>query len=258
MKTQQTVLITGASSGIGMELAREFAKHGHSVVLVARGIDKLEELARELRSKSKVRAEVIGADLTEPSAPEKIVKSLSERNLTIDVLVNNAGFGERGPFAQIDMQRQLDMIQVNITAVAHLTRLLLPGMIQRNAGGVLNVASTAAFQGGPNMAMYYATKAFVLSFTEALHEEVAGTIVHVTCLCPGPTHTGFVAAANMEGVNLMKMGAETADAVAKVGYAAFMKNKAVAISGFKNKLGAFSTRLAPRAAARKIAKALNA
>lgn len=258
MKTQQTVLITGASSGIGMELAREFAKHGHSVVLVARGIDKLEELARELRSKSKVRAEVIGADLTEPSAPEKIVKSLSERNLTIDVLVNNAGFGERGPFAQIDMQRQLDMIQVNITAVAHLTRLLLPGMIQRNAGGVLNVASTAAFQGGPNMAMYYATKAFVLSFTEALHEEVAGTIVHVTCLCPGPTHTGFVAAANMEGVNLMKMGAETAESVAQVGYAAFMKNKAVAISGFKNKLGAFSTRLAPRAVARKIAKVLNA
>ncbi len=258
MKTQQTVLITGASSGIGMELAREFAKHGHSLVLVARGVDKLEELARELRSKTNAHAEVIGADLVEPSAPEKIVKSLGERNLTIDVLVNNAGFGERGPFAQIDMQRQLDMIQVNITAVTHLTRLLLPGMIQRNAGGVLNVASTAAFQGGPNMAMYYATKAFVLSFTEALHEEVAGTNVHVTCLCPGPTHTGFVAAANMEGANLFKMGAETADAVAQVGYAAFTKNKAVAISGFKNKLGAFSTRLAPRATARKIAKALNA
>ena len=258
MNTQQTVLITGASSGIGMELAREFAKHGHSVVLVARGVDKLEELARELRSKSNVRAEVIGADLTEPSAPEKIVASLSERNLTIDVLVNNAGFGERGAFAQIDLQRQLDMIQVNITAVAHLTRLLLPGMIQRNVGGILNVASTAAFQGGPNMTMYYATKAFVLSFTEAIHEEVAGTNLHVTCLCPGPTHTGFVAAANMEGVNLFKMGAETAEAVAKVGYAAFAKNKAIAISGFKNKLTAFSTRLAPRAVARKIAKMLNA
>ncbi len=255
---RQTVLITGASSGIGTELTREFAQHGDSVVLVARGIDKLEELARELRSKHNVGAEVIGADLTQPSAPEKIVKSLSERNLTIDVLANNAGFGERGAFAQIDLQRQLDMIQVNITAVAHLTRLLLPGMIQRNTGGILNVASTAAFQGGPNMTMYYATKAFVLSFTEALHEEVAGTNVHVTCLCPGPTHTGFVAAANMEGVNLFKMGAETAEAVAKVGYAAFMKNKAVAISGFKNKLGAFSTRLAPRAVARKIAKVLNA
>jgi uncharacterized protein len=258
MNTQQTALITGASSGIGMELAREFAKHGHSVVLVARGVDKLEELARELRSKSNVRAEVIGADLTEPSAPEKIVKLLSERNLTIDVLVNNAGFGERGPFAQLDMQRQLDMIQVNITAVAHLTRLLLPGMIQRNAGGVLNVASTAAFQGGPNLAMYYATKAFVLSFTEAIHEEVAGTNLHVTCLCPGPTHTGFVAAANMEGVNLFKMGAESADTVTRVGYAAFQRNQAVAISGLKNKLGAFSTRLAPRSIARKIAKALNA
>lgn len=256
--TQQTTLITGASSGIGMELARVFAQNGHPLVLVARGVDKLEELARELRSKHNIRAEIVGADLTQPSASEQIVKTLAERNLTIDILVNNAGFGERGPFAQIDTQRQLDMIQVNITAVAHLTRLLLPGMIQRNAGGILNVASTAAFQGGPNMTMYYATKAFVLSFTEALHEEVAGTNVHVSCLCPGPTHTGFVAAAHMEGVNLLKMGTETAEAVAQVGYAAFMKNKAVAISGFKNKLIAFSTRLAPRSVARKIAKALNA
>ena len=255
---QQTVLITGASSGIGMELAREFAKHGHSIVLVARGIDKLEELARELRSKHNIRAAVIGADLTQTSAPEQITKALAERNITVDVLVNNAGFGERGAFAQIDTQRQLDMIQVNITAVAHLTRLLIPGMIQRNAGGILNVASTAAFQGGPNMAMYYATKAFVLSFTEALHEEVAGTNVHVSCLCPGPTHTGFVAAAHIEGVNLFKMGAESAEAVAQVGYAAFEKNTAIAISGFKNKLTAFSTRFAPRAVARKIAKTLNA
>lgn len=255
---QQTTLITGASSGIGMELARVFAQHGYALVLVARGVDKLEELARELRSKHNIRAEVVGADLTQPSAPEQIIKTLTERNVTIDVLVNNAGFGERGPYVQIDTQRQLDMIQVNITAVAHLTRLLLPGMIQRNVGGVLNVASTAAFQGGPNMTMYYATKAFVLSFTEALHEEVAGTNLNVTCLCPGPTHTGFVVAANMEGVKLFKMGAETAEAVAQVGYAAFQNNKAVAISGFKNKLTAFSTRLAPRAVARKIAKALNA
>lgn len=255
---QQTTLITGASSGIGMELARVFAQHGHSLVLIARGVEKLEELARELRSKHNVRAEVIGVDLTQPSAPEQIVKTLTDRNLTVDVLVNNAGFGERGPFAQVDTQRQLDMIQVNITAVAHLTRLLLPGMIQRNAGGILNVASTAAFQGGPNMAMYYATKAFVLSFTEALHEEVAGTKVHVTCLCPGPTQTGFVVAAHMEGSNLFKMGAESAEAVAQVGYTTFQNNKAIAISGFKNKLTAFSTRLAPRAVARKIAKALNA
>ena len=144
-----------------------------------------------MRSKNNVRAEVDRRRSDRPSAPEKIVASLTERNLTVDVLVNNAGFGERGAFAQIDTQRQLDMIQVNITAVAHLTRLLLPSMMRRNAGGILNVASTAAFQGGPNMAMYYATKAFVLSFTEALHEEVAGTNVHVTCLCPGPTHTGF-------------------------------------------------------------------
>ncbi len=255
---QQTTLITGASSGIGMELARVFAQHDHSLVLVARGVDKMEVLARELRSKHNVRVEVIGADLTQSNAPEQIIKTLGERNITVDVLVNNAGFGERGPFSQIDTQRQLDMIQVNITAVAHLTRLLLPGMIWRNVGGILNIASTAAFQGGPNMAMYYATKAFVLSFTEALHEEVAGTNLHVTCLCPGPTHTGFVAAAHMEGINLFKMGAESAEVMAQVGYAAFQKNKAIAISGFKNKLTVFSTRLAPRAIARKIAKALNA
>ena len=255
---EQTALITGASSGIGLELARVFARHGHPVVLVARGVAKLEELAQELRSTSNIRADVIAADLTQPGAPNEIIRALSERNLVADILVNNAGFGERGPFAQIDTQRQLDMIQVNITAVAHLTRLLLPGMIQRNVGGVLNVASTAAFQGGPNMAMYYATKAFVLSFTEALHEEVDGTKLHVTCLCPGPTHTGFVAAAHMEGINLFKMGAESADKVAQVGYAAFQRNQAIAIPGFKNKIGVFATRLGPRAVSRKIAKMLNA
>jgi len=228
---EQTTLITGASSGIGLALAKVFAQHGHPVVLVARSTEKLEQLAQELQSN--VRAEVIAADLTQPGAPTQIIEELRRRKLTVDILVNNAGFGERGAYAGLDMQRQLDMIQVNITAVAHLTRLVLPGMIQRNAGGILNVASTAAFQAGPHMAMYYATKAFVLSVTEALHEEVSGTHLRVTCLCPGPTQTGFVAAAHMEGVNLFKMGAQSAGAVAQVGYEAFERNQAIVISGFK-------------------------
>ena len=255
---EQTTLITGASSGIGLELAKVFAQHGHPVVLVARSTEKLEQLARELRFNSNVRAEVIAVDLIRPGAPDQIIEALRRRNLTVDILVNNAGFGERGPYAELDMRRQLDMIQVNITAVAHLTRLVLPGMIQRNTGGILNVASTAAFQAGPNMAMYYATKAFVLSFTEALHEEVSGTHLRVTCLCPGPTQTGFFANAHMKGVNLFKMGAQSAGAVAQVGYAAFDRNQAIVISGLKNKIAAFTTRLAPRAITRKIAMMLNA
>ena len=218
---------------------------------------KLEPLAQELRSRCSVRVDVIATDLRQPSAPAQIADELRTRNLTVDILVNNAGFGRRGPCADLDLQQQLDMIQVNITAVAHLTRLLLPGMIQRNVGGVMNVASTAAFQAGPHMAIYYATKAFVLSFTEALHEEVAGTNLRVTCLCPGPTHTGFAATARMEGGKLFKSGAQCADQVARLGYAAFQGNRAIAISGFRNEIGAFATRLAPRAIARKFAMALN-
>jgi short-subunit dehydrogenase len=254
---KQAVCVTGASSGIGLQLAKVFAEHSHPIVLLARSTEKLERLAQELRSRSNVRADVIAADLRQPSAPAYIAEELRTRNLTVDILVNNAGFGQRGPYAELDLQQQLDMIQVNITAMAHLTRLLLPGMIQRNVGGVMNVASTAAFQAGPHMAIYYATKAFVLSFTEALHEEVAGTNLHVTCLCPGPTDTGFAAAARMEGVKLFKSGAQSADLVARVGYAAFQRNRAIAVSGFKNEIGAFATRLVSRAVARKFAMVLN-
>jgi len=254
---EQTACVTGASSGIGLQLAKVFAQHGHPVVLLARTTEKLEQLAQELRLRSNVRADVIAADLRQPSAPAHIAEELRRRKLTVDILVNNAGFGQRGPFAELDLQQQLDMIQVNVTTVAHLTRLFLPGMIQRNVGGVMNVASTAAFQAGPHMAIYYATKAFVLSFTEALHEEVAGTNVRVTCLCPGPTLTGFAATARMEGVKLFKSGAQSAELVARVGYAAFQGNRAITISGFKNEIGAFATRLAPRAVARKFAMALN-
>ena len=254
---QRTVCVTGASSGIGLELAKVFAQHGHPIVLLARNAEKLEQLALELRSRANVRADVIATDLRQASAPAHIAEELRRRDLTVDILVNNAGFGLRGSYAELDLQQQLDMIQVNITAVAHLTRLLLPGMIQRNVGGVMNVASTAAFQAGPHMAIYYATKAFVLSFTEALHEELSGTNLRVTCLCPGPTRTGFAGTARMEGVKLFRSGGQSADLVARVGYAAFQENSAIAISGLKNEIGAFATRLVSRAVARKFAMALN-
>ena len=254
---KHTVLVTGASSGIGRELAKVFAKNGHNLVLLARGRIALDELAQELQTNFKVSAQVLEADLSDPQGPGKVALELTVRNLDIDVLVNNAGFGLMGPHSEIDNQRQLDMIQVNVTALVNLTRLLLPGMISRNTGGVLNVASTAAFQAGPNMAIYYATKAFVLSYTEALHEEVSATKLHVTCLCPGPTNTGFVAAAGMEGVTLFKFGVQSSADVAAVGFNAFQKNQAVAISGIKNAVLVFIGKFSPRSVTRKIAQALN-
>jgi short-subunit dehydrogenase len=254
---KHTVLVTGASSGIGMELARIFAQNGHNLVLLARGRKALEALAQQLQTQYKVSAQVLETDLSDPQSPSNVAQELSRQNLHIDVLVNNAGFGLLGPHAELDIQRQLDMVQVNITSLVNLTRLLLPGMLARNTGGVLNVASTAAFQAGPNMAIYYATKAFVLSYTEALHEEVRGTQLHVSCLCPGPTYTGFVAAAGMEGVGLFKLGAQSAQDVARVGFVAFQNNQAIAISGVKNLVLALLGKLSPRYLTRKIAQALN-
>ena len=257
MVKQTAVLITGASSGIGLELAKTFAKHGHSVLLLARNTRKLQQISRELRKDFNVMVDFVEADLSQPNASTQIAEEVNRRNLNIDILVNNAGFGLQGSYADLEWQRQLDMLQVNIVALSHLTRLFLPAMIERNSGGVMNVASTAAFLAGPNMALYYATKAFVLSLTEALHEEVAGTNVHITCLCPGPTHTGFFAAGNMDGGKLLKMGAQTAEDVAQFGYAAFQSNQAIAISGLQNKLVAFAGKLSPRFMTRRIAKVLN-
>lgn len=254
---EQTALITGASSGIGCELAKVFAQHGHPVVLVARGKDKLEALAQELHSSYRVSALAITADLTQFDAPQKIAEQLRRRDLNVDILVNNAGFALRGRFAQLDLQRQLDMIQVNVAAVTHLTRIFLPAMLERNRGGIMNIASTAAFQAGPLMAIYYATKAFVLSFTEALHEEVAGTALRVTCLCPGPTETGFAAVAGAENSNLFNRGAGRPDLVAKTGYEALQKNQVVVIPGLMNNMGVLAGKLAPRSMTRRIAMTLN-
>jgi short-subunit dehydrogenase len=198
---KQTALITGASSGIGLDLARLFAADGHDVVLIARSEDKLREVAQELTAKHGVVAHVIAADLAKADAPQ----SIFDRAPAIDILVNNVGFGTSGKFAETDLRAELDMIQVNIAALTHLTKLFLPPMLQRGHGRFLNVASTAAFQPGPLMAVYYATKAYVLSFSEAIAEELSGTGVSVTVLCPGPTATGFQKAANLGTEALLKV-----------------------------------------------------
>jgi short-subunit dehydrogenase len=253
----ETVLVTGASSGIGRELARCFAAEGCKLILVARKRDVLNSVADEFRRAFKTHAEVLPADLAEPAAPGRIFDHLQSTGTKVDVLVNNAGFGAKGSFADLPAQRQLDMVQVNLTALTHLTRLFLPGMIARHRGGVLNVASTAGFQPGPGMAVYYATKAYVLSFSEAIAEELAGTGVRVTAVCPGPTATNFSASANATSSRLFDRVAMSAESVARIGHDAFRRGRVVSVTGFRNQALAFSTRLAPRSVVRKLAQRLN-
>ena len=253
----ETVLVTGASSGIGRELALVFGANKSNLILVARSQSKLEELARELRTRHGVGVSIFSKDLSEPGAAEALDAELREARLTVDVLVNNAGFGVHGPFAEIELERQRQMIQLNMLALTELCRLLLPGMRERGRGGILNVASTAAFQPGPFMAVYYATKSYVLSFTAALAEEVSGEPVTVTCLCPGPTRTGFAAEAGMETTPLFKAFAMDAPEVARQGYRGFRAGKRLVVVGVGNKLGAFSARLAPRWVAAKLVRSLH-
>lgn len=253
-----TALITGASSGIGEELARLFAANRHDVVLLARNADKLQALAGELARAHGIQARVVAADLADPGAPPRVFEELRQQGLTIDVLVNNAGFGARGAYAEIDYEVEARMIQVNVAALAHLTRLFLPGMLARRSGRILNVASTAAFVPGPFMAVYYATKAFVLSFSEAVAEETQGAGVTVTALIPGPTQTNFAATAGNQDSRLFRTGsAMTAAAVARVGFDGLMAGKRVAIAGARNRLTVLSTRLAPRTTLARIVRKLN-
>ncbi len=256
--SMETVLVTGASSGIGRELARCFAADGSRLVLVARKGGALESLASELRQVHKIQAQVVTADLARPDAPARLLEHLRFAGLKVDVLVNNAGFGAQGRFVDLSLDRQLRMLQVNVTSLVHLTRLLLPNMVDRRRGGLLNVASTAAFQAGPGMAVYYATKAFVLSFSEALAEELRGTGLTVTALCPGPTATNFMVAANAQGSRLSRMSAMSAETVAEIGHRAFRSGRVVAVAGLRNRLMACSVRFAPRSVVRRIVKYLNA
>jgi hypothetical protein len=252
----QTALITGASSGIGCELARLFAADKNNLVLVARRQEKLEQLATGLRRDRGVEVRVLAQDLADPHSPQAIFDVLAAESVTVDVLVNNAGFGATGAVTDLPLEKQLDMIQVNVTALTQLTRLFLPGMIQRRSGGILNVGSTAGFQPGPYMAVYYATKAYVLFFTEALAEEVIGTGVRVTCLAPGPTATEFAATADLENKLLFQRATMDARTVAQAGYRGFRRGRLLVIPGPKNKLGVVAVRFAPRAWVRKAVKRL--
>lgn len=249
----KTVLITGASGGIGYELAEIFAREGYDLVLVARSADKLAAAKNDLEARYPISVEVLIKDLSLKNAPEEIYQALADSSEHIDILVNNAGVGDFGAFAQSDLDRQDNMIQINIMALMHLTRLFLAPMLEKGAGKILNVASTAAFQPGPMMSVYYATKAFVLSFSEALAKELEGSGVTVTTLCPGPTETGFVAAASLENSKLFQnMKVATAEEVAACGYKALMKGKPVAVQGFLNNMQVFGIRFAPRSLVREI------
>lgn len=251
MSDRKTALITGASSGIGLVLARIFAREGHNLVLVARSADKLRQLASELEKAHTTRSLILAADLSEPGAAAYVLDQTTRANIAVDILVNNAGFGQYGFFADNDLEECLRQIQLNVTTLTHLTRLYLPEMIERaraerTTGRILNVASTAAFQPGPLMAVYFATKAYVLHFSEALANELEGTAVTVTCLCPGATATEFHKRANATGMRLLTMGTMDARTVAEDGYRALMAGKPVVISGFKNWLVAQSVRFSPR------------
>ena len=240
-------LITGASSGIGLELARVCAEHHHDVVLVARSEPTLHSEAESIHRDHHVRAEVIATDLADNKAAESIVSRVNELGLTIEALVNNAGFGGYGPFLETSLDVELAMIQVNIVALTQLTKRLLPPMVARRSGRILNVASTAAFLPGPLMAVYYATKAYVLSLSEGLAEELSGSGVTVSVLCPGPTASGFVAAAGLQQSKLVA-GKTLASprSVAEAGYNGMMAGKRVVIPGLMNKVTANIPRVSPR------------
>ncbi len=247
----ETVLVTGASSGIGLELAKCFAADKSTLVLVARSTAAMETLAAELRREQKIEVHVITADLARPESPQKIFDELKGRGVIVDVLVNNAGFGLHGGFAELPLARQLEIIQVNIAALVALTGLFLPGMVQRKRGGILNVGSVAGFLPGPNMAVYYASKAFVQSFSEALFEELRGSDVSVTNLCPGPTESNFSQTARSHRVREARSPKMSAQIVAQIGHQDFRRGKCVSIPGFSNKLVASASKLLPRSTVRK-------
>ncbi len=247
-----TTLVTGASSGIGLELAKQFAGGGDNVVLTARSEDKLAKIANDLEKLYGVSAIVIPSDFSKLEQVDLLCEKMNERGIQIDTIVNNAGFGALGKFADLSVDRQTEMLMVNVVALTRLTRKLLPSMIQRRTGGILNVGSIAAYQAGPNMAVYYASKAYVLSFSEALREELAGTGLHVTLLEPGPTKSGFGDDSGMGTLSMFASQSMSAATVASAGYQAYRKNVDVVIPGWKNRLLVTGSGFLPRFATRKI------
>jgi short-subunit dehydrogenase len=246
-------LVTGASAGIGVALARELAAGGANLVLTARRKERLETLARELSSQHKISVETFAADLAQSDGPQQIFAYTLAKQLTIDLLINNAGFGAYGAFATVETQRLLDMVQVNCSAVVHLTRLYLPQMLKQRRGDVLILASTASFQAVPFISTYAATKAFDLLFAEGLAEEVRPCGVRVCALCPGSTESEFHEVAGQSGLVAARKSRETAEKVARVGLQALAAGKSYVISGTRNYLGAQSQRLVPRGLVTRIA-----
>jgi short-subunit dehydrogenase len=246
-KNKPFALITGASRGIGLDLSHLFAQDGYDLAVVARTRKALEELAGDLQQKHGTRVLILAKDLADPRAPEEIHRELSEQNRTVDVLVNNAGFASFGEFQKTDLKKELDLLQVNVVALTHLTKLFVHDMVKAGTGKILNLASTAAFQPGPLMAVYYASKAYVLHFSEALANELKGSGVTVTALCPGPTQTGFVSAAKLEKSGLFKhFAGMDSMTVARAGFEGMKKGKTIVIPGLSNKLIAKLPRISPR------------
>jgi short-subunit dehydrogenase len=253
----KTALITGASSGIGLELAHLFARDGYRLVLVARNRGALRELATELQSRYNAEVWISPKDLAHPASPLELYQELQESNVVLDVLVNNAGFGAEGAFLETDWNVEAEMLQVNIVALTHLTKLFLP-QIRAREGKLLNVASTAAFLPGPYMSVYYASKAFVLHFTEAIAEELSGTNATITCLCPGPVKTNFQKRANIADSKLLH-GPLLVDVreVAQAAYDGMKKGKRLVIPGWKNRAVVESLRLSPRSMTPKLVRRLH-
>ncbi len=252
----KTALITGASSGIGLELAHLFARDGYRLVLLARSRNTLRQLGDDLQSRYSVTVRIAPKDLAHPATPTELYQELQEAGIVLDVLVNNAGFGGAGSFGSTDWNREAEMMQVNMVALTHLTKLFLP-QIRAREGKIMNVASTAAFQPGPFMAVYYASKAYVLSFSEALAEELEGSGATVTCLCPGPVKTNFQRRAYLEGTAMVNSPLLVdVREVARIGYEGMQQGKRIVIPGWKNRVGVEMLRISPRAVVTKVVRRL--
>lgn len=251
-KENKYTLITGGSEGIGFELAKLFAKDKNNIILAARNEEKLLRAKNDLEDKFGIKVEIIVCDLSKIDGVNKLIKAVDENNLPVDNLINNAGIGSFGPFYEAVDNFENTLININIISLTELTKYFLKKMIKEGNGGIMNVASTAAFVGGPKMAMYYSSKAYVLSLTEAIHDEVKDKGIRVSCLCPGPVKTSFQEKAGIQKSDKAKKYLMTAEQVAKEGYKGFLKGKAIIIPGFKNKILVLGNKLIPRALSRKI------
>ena len=250
------VLITGATTGIGYELAKIYAKEGNNLILVARDEERLSEVKEELDLYN-IKVYILSLDLSEDNSCEKVLDFVNKKNLSVDILINNAGIGSFGYLSEIEMEKELKLIDVNIRALTELTKTFLPTMISHGEGGIMNVASTAAFCAGPKMATYYASKSYVLNFTEALYEELKGSEIKVSCSCPGPVKTTFQEKSGIRKSEAAKKALMTPKEVAEIAYRDFKKGKLLIIPGFKNKLIILLNKLIPRALSRKIILLMN-